>query len=346
MSTQRKHFLLRVGMVSLLACTSTTQSTVATVQNVPEGFGSSVAPTQLPAISAENLRTSNAFVCERASCVLPLTFETPSTPAVARTCIIEPGATLEVPSTGNFDVLGVVIASELLLRAAPSEPAQTATSWTAFRRADGALWLANSPLGAPAAVVIVVARSVAQPVTLAVQTHTIDTLDAHTSRGVGLRWMSGESRLARLLDMAVEVPNPRYMPAVAAHPIVQLVPINSLQVLSWGSGAFRARLAFEGPSSPRASLGVLVGAARAGVAEHVHDNSYELLTPVSSDGMLRIPSTGDESLGHQSVVRPGDPQVIASGVRHAWVPAGTVPLIAVQAYAPPGPEQRFRTLAQ
>ncbi len=139
-------------------------------------------------------------------------------------------------------------------------------------------------------------------------------------------------------------PGPRRImaPQPQAQPI-QLVMLSSLQVFSWGAGSFRARIAFEGPGSSRASLGVLVGAARAGVAAHVHEHSYELLTPVIADGMLRIPSTGDESLGTQSVVRPGDSQVIAAGVSHAWVPAGTVPLIAVQAYAPPGPEQRYRS---
>jgi quercetin dioxygenase-like cupin family protein len=102
---------------------------------------------------------------------------------------------------------------------------------------------------------------------------------------------------------------------------------------------------FEGPESQRASLSVLVGGATANVAEHTHDRSYELLTAVMADGLVNVWGTGEGSLGHQSVVRPGDPQVIPAGVRHEWVGAGTVPLIAVQAYAPSGPEQRFRAMS-
>lgn len=322
----------------LLDCTTSTQNNGGsgqTLQNTPPGFGSSTAPTELPVISAENLRSSNTFLCERGLCVMPVVFETPTTPAITRTCIVEPGATLEVPGSNNFDVMGVVVAGELALRRTPiNDMPVTATSWTAFRRADGSLLLANSPSTPPAAVVIVVARTVAQPVSIGPA-----TAPAGTSKTTAQTMYN-----ARLMDLV-----PNYRRASIAPTMgepIQLVALSSLDVLSWGGGAFRARLAFEAPISPRASLGVLVGAARAGVAEHVHETSYELLTPVMADGMVRIPSTGDESLGMQSVVRPGDSQVIPAGTRHAWVPAGTVPLIAVQAYAPPGPEQRFRVMSR
>jgi hypothetical protein len=116
--------------------------------------------------------------------------------------------------------------------------------------------------------------------------------------------------------------------------------------LSWNGGALRARILFDGPSHQRASLTVLVAGARTPVPEHIHPDSYELLTPLLADGMVRVLGAHDGQLGHQSVVRPGDPQVIPAAVRHAWVPAGTVPLVAVQSYAPAGPEQRFRALAR
>jgi mannose-6-phosphate isomerase-like protein (cupin superfamily) len=37
---------------------------------------------------------------------------------------------------------------------------------------------------------------------------------------------------------------------------------------------------------------------------------------------------------------------IPKGALHAWEPAGSKPLIALQIYVPPGPEQRFKKLAE
>jgi len=45
-------------------------------------------------------------------------------------------------------------------------------------------------------------------------------------------------------------------------------------------------------------------------------------------------------------VAPGTIAMIAPGVPHAWKPSGSSPLIAVQMYWPPGPEQRFKKLAE
>ena len=37
--------------------------------------------------------------------------------------------------------------------------------------------------------------------------------------------------------------------------------------------------------------------------------------------------------------------LLNGAVRHAWKPSGKAPFLAIQVLAPPGPEQRFKTLA-
>jgi quercetin dioxygenase-like cupin family protein len=109
--------------------------------------------------------------------------------------------------------------------------------------------------------------------------------------------------------------------------------------LVWARGAFRARLAFEGPERP-ASFGLLRGAPAAPVAPHQHDNSWEILINLRADGTFRLDSeTGPRPISDGHVVS------IPPATRHAFEPAGTRPLIGVQLYLPPGPEQRFHKLA-
>jgi hypothetical protein len=50
--------------------------------------------------------------------------------------------------------------------------------------------------------------------------------------------------------------------------------------------------------------------------------------------------------GKPQKVSPGVAACIAPDVKHAWKPAGTEPLLAIQFYAPAGAEQRFKTLAE
>lgn len=120
--------------------------------------------------------------------------------------------------------------------------------------------------------------------------------------------------------------------------------------LSWADGAVHARIAFEAPLSPRASLGVLIASDDAPVAEHAHPDAWEVLAAVSAAGRLHVPAqtvTGtDITLSPRDrTVTEGTIAYVPAGVRHAWIPDGTHPLIAVQVYAPAGPEQRFRGLA-
>jgi mannose-6-phosphate isomerase-like protein (cupin superfamily) len=129
-------------------------------------------------------------------------------------------------------------------------------------------------------------------------------------------------------------------------------PLAETADLSWAGGAFHARIAFELPESPRASLEVLVGSADGPVAEHAHPTSWEVLLALQSAGTLRVPAQpapgADGGAGlptAEHAMATGSVAYVPIGLRHAWQPAGTVPLVAIQAYAPPGPEQRFRALA-
>lgn len=130
---------------------------------------------------------------------------------------------------------------------------------------------------------------------------------------------------------------------------VVLRDLSTLEDLSWSGGAMHARIAFEAPASPRASLGLLIASDDAHVAEHDHPTSWEVLSTLSASGRLNLPAqtVGGHALPERDrTVTDGTIAYVPSGVRHAWHPDGTHPLIAVQVYAPAGPEQRFRALAR
>ncbi len=93
---------------------------------------------------------------------------------------------------------------------------------------------------------------------------------------------------------------------------------------------------------PAAVLDVLRFSADADVDEHVHEQSWETVVVLEGDGaVLRKGAAADESVA----ARPGAIVTLPRGVRHAWKPSGKAPLMAIQVYAPPGPEQRFPKLA-
>jgi mannose-6-phosphate isomerase-like protein (cupin superfamily) len=324
--TARRVGIAAVSTVVLNLCACRPAPSTITSQ-LPEGFGASLAPRELPTINAEELRQSRAVRrCDRGTCVLDASFDDARAPAKMSPWVIEPGSTVRV-EPGDYDVLAMVVAGSVVAspaRAASREADfefdqdQRSEAWTAIRSAGIGLSLYVDGSSPPAAVVLVIARD--EP-----QSAETPSAPQQTPREASA---GDRAKLQR-------PPSPR----------LELRPLAALPWLSWGGGSFRAKIAFEGASAPRASLGVLVGAARASVAEHVHDGSYELLTAIVSDGMVQVAGGAEGQLGHQAIVRPGDPQVIPAGVRHSWQPAGTLPLVAVQAYAPGGPEQRFRALS-
>jgi mannose-6-phosphate isomerase-like protein (cupin superfamily) len=114
--------------------------------------------------------------------------------------------------------------------------------------------------------------------------------------------------------------------------------------LTWAGGAMRARIGFEGEKQ-RASLGVLIASKDTPVAEHRHETSWEVLAVLRGAGSaLRANEPGASELALVPV-SSGTVVMMPKGVLHAWSPDGTQPLIALQLYVPPGPEQRFRKLA-
>ncbi len=108
---------------------------------------------------------------------------------------------------------------------------------------------------------------------------------------------------------------------------------------AWGGGAYHARLGFQDGS---ASLEVLVASKSAPLPQDVLEHEWEILAVLSGDGTLARTVGGRED---DTPIAAGTFASIAPGVPHAYRPAGTSPLVAVQLYLPPGPEQRFKRLA-
>jgi mannose-6-phosphate isomerase-like protein (cupin superfamily) len=120
---------------------------------------------------------------------------------------------------------------------------------------------------------------------------------------------------------------------------VTSVELDKQPDLAWGGGAYHARLGFEDGS---ASLGALMASKNARVRPHVHEREWEILAVLSGDGALVRTVGGREET---TPIGAGTFAAIAPGVTHEYRPAGTSPLVAVQLYLPPGPEQRFKKLA-
>jgi len=106
--------------------------------------------------------------------------------------------------------------------------------------------------------------------------------------------------------------------------------------LTWGHGAMHAHLDVGPEVSPNAYIGRLDGTAP--VAEHTHPMSWEILCAVQAAGTFTLAGAA-KHLGPREIV------VVPPGVKHSWSPDVGAKLVGVQFYAPPGPEQRFRTLA-
>ena len=121
-----------------------------------------------------------------------------------------------------------------------------------------------------------------------------------------------------------------------------VVDLTASMDLSWGGGAMHARLGFQG-SGQRASLGLLMASADAPVARHRHDDAWEILVALRASGSAARAASG----GALETSRLEDGGVVAMprGIDHAWTPDGKRPLVALQLYVPPGPEQRFKKLA-
>jgi mannose-6-phosphate isomerase-like protein (cupin superfamily) len=107
--------------------------------------------------------------------------------------------------------------------------------------------------------------------------------------------------------------------------------------LTFMGGAMQAHLDVDDRSvAPSLYLGRLSGLA--GVPEHDHAKSWEVLCAVEASGTF-ILAGQERHLGPLTCVS------VPPGVKHSWRPDAGSNLVAVQIYSPPGPEQRFKTLA-
>ena len=103
-------------------------------------------------------------------------------------------------------------------------------------------------------------------------------------------------------------------------------------------GSLSVRILFD-DQAMSAALSVLDGDGDLRVPEHRHPESVEALYIESGSGMMHIE-------GQELAVRPGMIVTIPQNALHDFQGDGTIPLRAIQVYAPPGPEQRFRVLAR
>jgi mannose-6-phosphate isomerase-like protein (cupin superfamily) len=114
--------------------------------------------------------------------------------------------------------------------------------------------------------------------------------------------------------------------------------------LEWAGGTMSAHLDVSPPTNVDAGaagtgdfyLGRLEGTA--GVAEHTHPTSWEIIAAIEANGTFVIDGTEGRLAARQIVMVP-------PGVKHAWKPEAGSKLVAIQMYSPAGPEQRFVTLA-
>lgn len=120
-------------------------------------------------------------------------------------------------------------------------------------------------------------------------------------------------------------------------PELQVVRGPSTPPLTWnppGGGVMTAHLDVTG--FPEVSVGRLEGTA--GVGEHVHESSWEILAAVAASGTFTLD-------GQPQRLAPGEIVRVPPGTKHSWTPDRGSNLVAIQIYTPPGPEQRFKALA-
>lgn len=114
--------------------------------------------------------------------------------------------------------------------------------------------------------------------------------------------------------------------------------------LAWGGGAYHVRLGFDAASSPRAALEILYMGKGAGVARHAHEKEWEALALLSASGEMAVATGGASGDARRRVVA-GAIVTNPAGAAHELRSDGNATTLAVQVYAAPGPEQRFKKLA-
>ena len=219
------------------------------------------------------------------------------------------GTSLSFPKHAGVDLYGVVLEGSVTMKGSAGEAPASAKVWWAFR--------------APGAGVTITADDAGTRIVLAAVTSGEPVGDAVVKlRGKGGAKLEWKKRAAPL----------------------EAKDLSASPDLAWAGGAMHARIGFEGESQ-RASLGVLMAAKDAAVAQHQHDTAWEILVALRADGTAR--RADGPGAGELASFAVGDGAVVAmpKATQHAWVPGGKKPLVAIQLYVPPGPEQRFKALA-
>jgi mannose-6-phosphate isomerase-like protein (cupin superfamily) len=116
----------------------------------------------------------------------------------------------------------------------------------------------------------------------------------------------------------------------------RVVRASQASVLRFAGDAMRAQLDVDDREIASFYLGRLSGTA--GVPEHMHDQSWEILCAFEASGTFTV---GDK----ESRLGPRTCVSIPPRTKHSWTPDRGSNLVAVQMYSPPGPEQRFKKLA-
>ena len=142
-----------------------------------------------------------------------------------------------------------------------------------------------------------------------------------------------------VLRASVELPNCAVLSALPATKAV--VRGAAAPKLEWARGTMSAHLdvsaSLKAPSpSPELYLGRLEGTAS--VAEHDHPTSWEVLATLEASGSVVVDGLEVRLTARQIMMIP-------PGAKHAWRPDPGSKLVAIQMYAPPGPELRFGGLA-
>jgi len=221
------------------------------------------------------------------------------------------GGTLRFPKQAEIDLYGVVVKGAVGVQGAEGGAEVAVKRWAAFHAPGGGVSVVAKE--APARVVLVAVASGGAPIASA----SAKLRDKDTSK---IAWTAR--------------PGP-----------IETVDLSASKDLAWAGGAMHARLGFEGDKQ-RASVGLLFASKDASVAQHQHDGSWEVLAVLRGGGTLRHAKAAGATDMSSLSVTDGTVALVPQGTQHAWQPGGAKPLVAVQIYAPPGPEQRFKTLAE
>jgi mannose-6-phosphate isomerase-like protein (cupin superfamily) len=232
-------------------------------------------------------------------------------------------ASLIFPRDEGVELLGVVLDGDLDLTPMDAPKVRAVGGrWTGFRAPGGGVTLGGT--GGKAVRLALVVALVEPGVGLGAH------LDRRDRPGAPLSW-SWKVRQKRI-DLVVFADRPDVV---------------------WGGGAYHARIGWEASTyrfgdsggkggwevddRPAAVVDLVRYSANARLAEQVHPHTWESLAVIEGDGtMVR----GEE----RTEVRPGTIVTLAAGTRSAWTPSGKAPFFALQVYAPPGPERRFKSL--